>query len=142
MQNNSLQVCLIDDDQIYQFAAKKIIESTGLVQKVTAFSNGRDALVYLEKNARFFDALPDVIFIDVNMPLMNGWQFLDAFNTVNGELAKKVIIYVVSSSVDDLDISKSKTYKTVSDYIIKPVHKDRFESLLTNLTTGDVYFDR
>ena len=142
MQNNGLQICLIDDDQIYQFAAKKIIESTGLAQRVTAFSNGRDALGYLEKNAAFSEVLPDVIFVDVNMPLMTGWQFLDAFNSLKTGLAKKVTIYVVSSSVDELDITKSKSYHTVSDYIIKPVHKDRFESLLTSLTRGDIFLDR
>lgn len=67
------------------------------------------------------ELLPDVIFLDINMPIMNGWQFLDEFKKMQNSIDKNITIYLVSSSFDDRDISRSKDYAEVTDYIIKPV---------------------
>ncbi|TAE08574.1 MAG: response regulator [Bacteroidetes bacterium] len=127
----NLQICLVDDDRIYQFAARKTIEATGLVSSIKSFQNGQEAIRFLE-NCTEADtqSLPDVIFLDINMPVMNGWQFLDAFSTIRAKLPKPITIYMVSSSVDEFDINKSKQYKEVKAYIIKPVHKEKFKQLL------------
>lgn len=123
-------ICLIDDDRIYQFTAKRILESTGLSKNILVFQNGEEAVIYLQKNSKKEDMLPDIIFLDINMPVMDGWQFLEAFQEFCEELIKPVTIYMVSSSVDDYDIRKSKEYKLVSDYVIKPLNRERFEELI------------
>ena len=126
-------ICLIDDDKIYQFTAKKILESTGLSKNILVFYNGEEAVNYFRENSKNSDKLPNIIFLDINMPVMDGWQFLEAFKTFVNELSKKINIYMVSSSVDDYDIKKSKEYSIVTDYVIKPINRERFEQLINQL---------
>jgi CheY-like chemotaxis protein len=123
-----LDVFLIDDDRIYQFTARKTLESTGMVKDLQIFSNGEEAIDYLKAHP---GKLPHLIFLDINMPTMDGWQFLEACTQYiqPGQL----VIYMVSSSVDEYDIRKSKEYSLVSDYIIKPISRDKFEFLLKTL---------
>ena len=123
-------ICLIDDDRIYQFTAKKIIESTGLGKQILSFYNGDEAITYLQENIENVDLLPDIIFLDINMPVMDGWQFLETFKILQPKVSKPILIYMVSSSVDDYDIKKSKEYFNVTDYIIKPINRERFEQLI------------
>jgi len=127
-------ICLIDDDNIYQFTARTIIESTGLAKKIQSFYNGSEALIYLSnKENQQAEQLPDLIFLDINMPVMNGWEFLDAYRTLQYDLPKQIVLFVVSSSIDDYDRLKSKEYQEVSDYIIKPVSRIRYQELIESL---------
>jgi len=136
MTSSSYNICLIDDDRIYQFTAKKILESTGLIKDIKAFYNGEDAIAFLKEHLNDAVIFPDIIFLDINMPVMDGWQFLDAFTDLYNSLPKPVTIYMVSSSVDDYDIRKSKEYVSVTDYIIKPINKERFQQLINTATKG------
>ncbi len=67
------------------------------------------------------------------MPVMDGWQFLEAFKKIYTQLPKPITIYMVSSSVDDYDIRKSKEYTEVIDYVIKPINRERFEQLINRV---------
>lgn len=127
-------VCLIDDDKVYQFTAKMILEATGLTSSIKTFFNGKEAIDFLliPENQQV-GILPDVIFLDINMPVMNGWNFLQAFEEMKHILPKNIIVYVVSSSVDESDIQKSKSFKTVTDYVIKPINKEKYRQLLSIL---------
>lgn len=127
-------VCLIDDDKIYQFTARKIVEATGLAKNILSFFNGKEAIdFFLENQNKELDQLPNVIFLDINMPIMNGWQFLNEYEMLSGKLKKAITIYVVSSSVDEIDIQKSKQYTTVKNYIIKPINRIKYQQLLEEL---------
>lgn len=127
-------VCLIDDDNIYQFTARKILESTGLTGEIQSFYNGKEAINYFkDKQNLRSEILPDIIFLDINMPVMNGWEFLEEYQTVHSSFPKNIILYVVSSSIDDYDIRKSREYDLVSDYIIKPINRDTYKDLIGNL---------
>ena len=77
--------------------------------------------------------LPDVIFLDINMPVMNGWQFLDEYHKILEQFKKPIYIYMVSSSVDDCDIQRSKEYSGVTDYIVKPINKIKYQELIDRL---------
>lgn len=129
-------VCLIDDDKIYQFTAKKILEDTGLAKNILSFYNGKEAVDYFRENHGIGeDHLPDIIFLDINMPIMNGWQFLEEFRKITVGIPKSMIIYVVSSSVDNCDIEKSKEYASVTDYITKPISKVKYLQLMERLSS-------
>lgn len=136
MTHDRLNVCLIDDDKIYQFTAKKIIESTGHAQRILAFTNGKDALTYMQLHVNESESMPDVIFLDIHMPVMNGWQFLEGYTSLAPRIGKPVTIFMVSSSLDDVDINRSKSTGVVSDYIVKPIARDNFVSLLDTLAKG------
>ena len=127
-------VFLIDDDNIYQFTARKILESTGLAKHIQSFYNGREAITYFKDDSNLIsETFPDVIFLDINMPVMNGWEFLEEYQELYGNFPKPVVVYVVSSSIDSYDMKKSREYKGVSDYIVKPVTRIKYQELIENL---------
>ncbi|HVZ25556.1 MAG TPA: response regulator [Sediminibacterium sp.] len=127
-------VCLIDDDNIYQYTARVILESTGLTRHIHSFYNGREALNYLTEHCKDDAGIfPDVIFLDINMPVMNGWEFLEEYLKLHPSLPKPVVVYVVSSSVDTGDMRKSLSYEVVSDYLVKPVNRSKYQELMESL---------
>ena len=126
-------VCIVDDDQIYQVTSKKMIERINATNNILIFSNGEEAFHFLLQTVSDTDALPDIIFLDVNMPYMDGWQFLEAFETIKFRLPKKITIYVISSSVSETDIQRAKKIPTVKDYYIKPISIDQYSEMLVGV---------
>ena len=125
---------MIDDDNIYQYTAKVLLESTGMTGQIYAFYNGLDALNFLiDNNHSNIELLPDIIFLDINMPVMNGWEFLEEYQKIYQTLAKSIVVYVVSSSVDTDDMLKSRSFSAVTDYLIKPVNRTKFMELIERL---------
>ncbi len=123
--------CIIDDDPIFIYGVKKIMELINFSKSLMIFKNGEDALNGLKKIVSSNQKLPDVILLDLNMPILDGWQFLDEFVTI--PCKKKIVIYIVSSSVDPEDILKAKSYELVSDYIVKPVTVEKLKDILVDL---------
>ncbi|MEX2597549.1 MAG: response regulator [Salibacteraceae bacterium] len=128
-----MKVFVIDDDDIYQFLLKKELKHTNMVERVTMFSDGRKALDYFLNHKEDTDNLPDIVFLDINMPIMNGWRFLEEFKMLSPKIKKSITLYLVSSSFDDRDISRSKEYSEVTDYIIKPVKRSDLISVLEDI---------
>ena len=133
MYKTKLNVLLVDDDSIYQFIARKTLESTGLAEKIYVCSNGEEAYHFLEANRNNPDALPDLILLDVNMPVMNGWEFLHAFKNIQSSAVKDIPIYIVTSSVNDADINYSQQFSNVHDYIVKPLVKEKLCAILNSM---------
>ncbi len=128
-------VCIIDDDFIYQFLAKEEIAYTNMVESVIFFNNGDKAVQFLTSTLDNNDqtVLPDIIFLDINMPVMDGWEFLEAYAILKPQLGKNITIYVVSSSTDVRDFDRAKAISEVSDYIIKPVSGNQLKNIFNNL---------
>lgn len=124
---------IVDDDDIFVFLTTKIIEQTNLIDLIKVFGNGLDAINFLKENKNNVDALPDIILLDLSMPIMNGWQFLEKYNKLNPTIGKKITIYICSSSISPDDITRAKTISEVSDYIIKPITKDKLIDLIKKL---------
>ena len=126
-------LALVDDDDTFVFITKKIIEKTNHVKEIKVFGNGLDALNYLKENLNSEYKLPEIIFLDLSMPIMDGWQFLDEFTNLETPKTNKIIIYVCSSSISPHDIMKAKKMSAVTDFIIKPVTKDKFSEIILAL---------
>jgi len=133
-----LTICLIDDDRIYQFTAKRIIELVNPTQKVLGFFNGQEAIEFFRQPTLTDDDLPDVIFLDINMPVMNGWEFLEAYESVKNNFSKNITIYMVSSSIDEKDRTKASCYGSVKDYIEKPVNQQMMREILNASSVNGV----
>jgi len=131
--SNQYNICIIDDDDIYQYTITKILQSLKLNKKIIAFSDGEEALDFLIANLYNDDELPDVIFLDINMPIMDGFQFMEEYVKLKPKWNKKITIYMVSSSVDPVDIEKAKNISEISDYIIKPIKAGELQSIMANL---------
>ena len=115
------RVMIIDDDEINNFICVKNLKDSGFSDEASFCLRGKDGLEEL-KNASP-EEIPDVIFLDINMPLMNAWEFLEEYNKLAGGFEKEVKLFILSSSVYKRDIAKSSEYANVTDYIIKPLNK-------------------
>jgi CheY-like chemotaxis protein len=126
-------ICIIDDDEVYQFTVTRTIEAQKLAKKILVFSDGEQAIDFLIANIANDENVPDVIFLDINMPVMDGWQFLEEYVNLRPRIGKKVTIYMVSSSVDPVDLQKAKKITELSDYIIKPITPNRLKEIIESL---------
>lgn len=126
-------LALVDDDDTFVFLTTIAIEQTNLVDLIKVFENGLDALNFLKENKNNVEALPEIILLDLSMPIMNGWQFLEEYVKLNPIIGKKITIYICSSSISPNDITRAKAISEVSDYIIKPITKDKLIDLIKKL---------
>ncbi len=113
--------CIIDDDPIQALIIERMLSSYKICDKLLVFKNGLEALQYFQANFSNPEMVPDIILLDINMPVMNGWQFLDEFKDLRPSIDKKIILYMVSSSIWPEEMEKAKTYSVVTDYIVKPI---------------------
>lgn len=131
MTNKAPIIAIIDDDDIFQLTASRTLKSTQLPDKVLQFENGEDALTFLKDHSNDASLLPDYIFLDINMPLVDGWMFLEDYTNLKQSLQKKdIIIYMVSSSIDPRDLNRAKLNPDIKEYVIKPVTREKFIELL------------
>lgn len=117
-------VMLVDDNDTDNFISQKIIELNGFADRVIAKNSGKSALEYLEANENNPTELPDVIFLDINMPIVDGFVFLFEFERFNDELKKKCKIAILSSSDNKRDIERIVDNDYVVKYITKPLTQD------------------
>lgn len=122
--------CIIDDDQVYVFAMKKMIMGNAFCKEVISFKNGEEALLFLHSKMIDPNGLPEIIMVDINMPIMDGWEFLDEFIKLMPSLPRKVTIYMISSSIRLADVERAKNYSEVQDYIVKPLLIDNLKQIL------------
>lgn len=124
-------ICLIDDDEVYQFLCKKTIEKSHHVKNIMIFSNGKEAIDFFTENTTNTIGLPDVIFLDLDMPLMDGWQFLEEYIPLKLDIKKQIIIYIVTSSSHPSDLSRAKEISDITGYLIKPITTENFNSIMS-----------
>lgn len=130
---NSLQtVWIVDDDEIYKYGFRKFVTMKKLCGNVVDFNNGRDAVDFLA-DPRNTESLPDVIFLDIDMPQMNGWDFIKAFEYIKIHLSRKISIFMVTSSLSYRDIVRAKTHSDITEYIIKPVNSQQFSLVFSDV---------
>lgn len=131
---NKLQTsCIIDDDDIIVYGAKRIMKEISFSDHILVFNNGQDALTGLKEVSANGEDFPSVIFLDLNMPIMDGWEFLEAFIKFPGFQKENVTIYIISSSVDPRDLLRAKEYSIVSKYILKPITTEDLKNVLANV---------
>jgi len=127
------QLTLVDDDDVFVFLTTRLLDKYKLVDLIKIFDNGYDALVFIKENLGNIEALPDIILLDLSMPIMDGWQFLDEYVKINPKIGKKITIFICSSSISPDDVSRAKSINAVSDFIIKPMTKEKLIEMIKNL---------
>ena len=114
----ALEIVIVDDDDVFLFLHNLTVADSGLATSTHDYDSGKKALQYLEEHNK-----PDeyyLIFLDINMPIMNGWQFLDAIQSL--PYADQVSVVIVTSSIDTSDREKAKLYDQVIDFVEKPLN--------------------
>ncbi|QEC79501.1 response regulator [Mucilaginibacter ginsenosidivorax] len=122
--------CLIDDDEIFTFLISKQMRLVNFREHLLVFNAGDQALDYLKSAIKTGEKLPSVILLDINMPVLDGWQFLDEF--IKFDLPEKITIHIISSSIDQADRLKAASYQEVSNFYIKPITNDNLVEMLNS----------
>lgn len=123
-------IWIIDDDPMSSFMLKRLAELGELADIITIYNSARAALEYIEEHPQAKNQLPDVILLDIYMPVINGWDFLTKFRELKPLLVKKIEILVVSSSDHPRDIDQAKEYEEVIAYVTKPASLEQLKELL------------
>lgn len=118
---------MIDDNAIDQMLYKRIVKRSGVAEKVISFNLAEDALAHLQAN---LDNLPDMILLDINMPRMDGFEFLEAANRAFGAQFS-VVVVMLTTSLDPLDMERARSFDVVKRYIDKPLTVEQLNDLRT-----------
>lgn len=123
------RILLIDDDQVTNFLNRKLIEQSNVPIEVKTVISVTEAIAFLRENKNHW--IPDVIFIDIFMPIKSGWDFLDEFQKEFESQATTIKLYMLSSSSENEDVTKAKDHFLVKDYISKPLSKNMLGDILS-----------
>lgn len=125
---NNLNIYIVDNDPIYQLVIKKLLHKLQPEAILHSFMDGNDAWENLKKNSE--EQIPSIILLDLDMPLIDGWDFMELFDQWNHPQKHQISIYIVSSSIAKEDIDKSKKMSFVKDYITKPISANIIQKII------------
>ncbi|RAJ06867.1 CheY-like chemotaxis protein [Chitinophaga skermanii] len=114
-------IFIVDDDPIHQQITEIMLNRLNVACHVAKYSDAQEVLDHFKANLHNESALPDIILLDLNMPIMDGWEFLEAFTHIRPLLNKLVKIYVLTSSIDEKDKERVDVYDYVNGYLTKPL---------------------
>lgn len=128
------QILCIDDDPITLMLCKKVIIKSAFCNEIITAQNGEEALSYFNniKTANYQNKVmqhPQLVFLDLNMPVMGGWEFLDYFSRLEFAEFHNVKVVVLSSTIDPEDLQNAKKYPMVIDFLSKPITQSMLEYL-------------
>jgi CheY-like chemotaxis protein len=124
---------LVDDDEVYLYVTKKILNDLSEELQVKSFTDGEQALEYIKTCTGQNEDLPGVILLDINMPFLDGWGFLSELKKLMPKVPDSVHIYMVTSSGDQRDLNRAQEFKELNGYVIKPVFEDKLVEILTEV---------
>jgi response regulator of citrate/malate metabolism len=116
---------IIDDDPMASFYIKRLAELGELANIITIYDKAQWAIDYLLHHKKTLEHLPDVILLDIYMPELDGWGFLEEYQKIKDQLIKTIDIYIISSSGHPKDVSRAKSFPEVKAYMQKPITKER-----------------
>ena len=128
-ENNIELVMLVDDNDTDNFIHKRVLELTGFCTNILVKNSGKSALEYLEENKNNMDVLPNIIFLDINMPIVDGFVFLFEYENFPDNLKEKCKIVILSSSDSKRDIDRIVDNEYVINFITKPLSEDALAKL-------------
>lgn len=129
-----INLLIIDDDELNLFIISRTIEKTGYEVELVSKNDGQEALEFLVELMDNDKPLPDLIFVDIHMPVMNGWEFLEHYGHINRK--NNIPVYMLSSSVYDMDRARAKTFDTLKDFISKPIYVAQLAKIFENVLSS------
>lgn len=129
--NQKLKIFVVDNDRIYLTVTQKLLSKISTSFSISVFYDGIEAFEAIESLvASKPSELPDLILLDLDMPIMDGWDFLESYNKMGVNNYKSIPIYIVTSSIALEDINKSNNYQDVLGYLVKPLNLETLEGIV------------
>lgn len=125
-------VLIVDNDPIYRTISHKLIEKFDLAETIYIKNDGYQAINFITYSIENKTELPKIILLDIEMPIMNGWEFMDEYCKIKNPILTTVEIYIVSSSISQNDKNKAQSYDEIKGFISKPLSLEDLKSILTN----------
>jgi len=135
MSNKINRVLLVDDDDDANFFQERLIRKNNFAENIDKACNGVEALEYLQSCIKGKHALPEIIFLDLNMPKMNGWTFLEKYNQLDDAVKSKITLIILTSSVNPDDAEKAKKTPQVKGYKNKFLNGSQLDEILKIMPT-------
>ena len=123
-----MHTLLVDDDPTVIFLVKRLFQHAGLPDALTTFVSPVEALAFLHEQAPL-GALPQVILLDLNMPMLNGWEFLDALQPLQEQLRGQCLVYILTSSLAPSDTSRAQDNPLVTGLLHKPLDRHEIQAI-------------
>ncbi len=130
---------VIDDDEFFQFIIERILFKINPAIKIESYNDGEEGIIAIKEKLQARTSLPDVVLLDINMPYMNGWGFMEEFKKIEGKINKQIQIYMLTSSNDPDDLAKAKRISELSGYMVKPVTEEELELVIKDFPLNDWY---
>lgn len=124
------RIMIIDDNIIDLYIISRVITSNNFGKNVMHYTDAEEAIKYLEANQDNISKLPQIIFVDIYMPLMSGFEFLEAFDKLSETLKKYCKTYITSSTIDNRDIARSLSNSNVIAFQVKPITKEFLDRII------------
>lgn len=125
-------ICIIDDDPITVFGIRKMLRSVVQCDDIRSYANGKLALDSIQETYKSTTKVPEILFLDINMPIMDGWQFLEMFIAL--PLVQKVRINIITSSIDPFDLQQYERYKKRTEHTLSYNHKPLRVHIIEEIT--------
>jgi two-component system chemotaxis response regulator CheY len=129
MKDKNSHFLLIDDDEINNFLSREILNMYLPFAKIDSFTNPEKALEYIQEKLATKQPLPDIILLDINMPLMDGWEFLKALDQLDRRSHFNTVVYLYTSSVYHEDKLKAQRFPMVRKLLTKPLSQEAIEEM-------------
>lgn len=123
-------ILLIDDDPATNFLHKFMLQKENCAENIVCIQNAEDALVYIKKMLDEDLHYPELIFLDINMPRMNGWEFLAEYDKITHNKKSSKIVVMLTTSLDPIDKEKATTINDVNEFLSKPLTSEKIRHVL------------
>jgi CheY-like chemotaxis protein len=126
-------ILLIDDDEAVNFIHNRVIQKSGCANEVAIARNGLEGIEFLTTKVDGKYPQPDLIFLDINMPIMNGWEFLEEYENLEKEQKGRELIVMLTTSLNPDDKVKAQNIANIDDFHPKPLNGERLQAILEKL---------
>ena len=123
-------ILLIDDDAPTLFLNKLVIQDLDCTDKILTAENGRQAIEMLTEKTDQGFLCPDLILLDINMPIVNGWEFMDKYQSLSAEQKAKIVVVMLTTSLNPDDRSRAESIKDIKDFVSKPLDETTLKDII------------
>ena len=120
---------VVDDDDVNLYIMTRLVERTAYKTNMITKTDGNAGIDYLKELIENNEPLPSLILVDINMPVSDGWEFLDNYRQLT--IQQNIDVYILTSSVFDIDIERSKEYEFLSGFISKPITVEKLDEFFS-----------